>query len=122
VHDDQKDRLDEFFKLNSYVAGSYNKTEDFEKLNNEIKKLESAVGPANRLFYLALPPSVYEDVASHIQRSRTDFIIFKTNNWPSSYHLACLYLTKHGKEPIKVVWWATERAQCCLIAVHSEEQ
>lgn len=69
LHDDQKDRLDEFFRLNSYVAGSYDKKEDYDKLNDEIKKLESTHGRANRLFYLALPPSVYQDVASHIRAS-----------------------------------------------------
>lgn len=60
--------MDEFFQHNSYVAGSYDKAEDFQRLNEEIKKFENA-GRANRLFYLALPPSVYKEVATNIRAS-----------------------------------------------------
>lgn len=66
--EDQKKQLDAFFKNNIYVQGSYDKKEDFQKLNAEIQKLEKS-GSANRLFYLALPPSVYMSVTSNIRGS-----------------------------------------------------
>ena len=55
-----------FFKKNAYVAGSYDTSGDFQKLNKELEKYEKG-GKANRLFYLALPPSVYQTVTRHIK-------------------------------------------------------
>jgi glucose-6-phosphate 1-dehydrogenase len=66
VQADEKSKFEEFFKLNHYVQGSYDKTEDFRKLNDVIEKLTSN---ANRLFYLALPPNVYQNVTSGIKSS-----------------------------------------------------
>ncbi|CAG5118867.1 unnamed protein product [Candidula unifasciata] len=59
----EEGKLKEFFKLNEYVAGSYDKTEDFQKLNKAIEQR----GSCNRLFYLALPPSVFETVTLNIK-------------------------------------------------------
>ena len=56
-------KLDEFFKLNEYLSGSYDKAGDFSKLN----KLIEEKGGAHRLFYLALPPSVFEKVTLNIK-------------------------------------------------------
>ncbi|KAG7206270.1 hypothetical protein KM043_003654 [Ampulex compressa] len=66
VKSDEEDKYAEFWKLNRYVAGSYNLQKDFELLNNEIRRHEQGYR-ANRLFYLALPPSVFEDVTVHIR-------------------------------------------------------
>jgi len=68
VKDDEQQEADEFFKRNSYVAGTYDTDEGFQKLNDEIKTFEKG-GPANRLFYLALPPSVYTTVCSMIKNN-----------------------------------------------------
>ena len=65
VAQDDKKKLDEFFAVNSYVQGSYDTAADFKKLDGEIMKL--AKPGANRLFYLALPPSTYESVATMIK-------------------------------------------------------
>ena len=51
--------------MNSYVQGSYDTAADFKKLDDEMVKLAQA--GANRLFYLALPPSTYESVATMIK-------------------------------------------------------
>nr|XP_023022998.1 glucose-6-phosphate 1-dehydrogenase-like [Leptinotarsa decemlineata]ARI45081.1 glucose-6-phosphate dehydrogenase [Leptinotarsa decemlineata] len=65
---EEKARYEEFWSLNYYLAGQYNSRTDFELLNQEIAKFEK--GPvANRLFYLALPPSVFEDVTVHIRNT-----------------------------------------------------
>jgi len=68
VTDAQKARFQEFCKLNSYVAGSYDKDSDFKNLDSELKKRE-VKGKANRLFYLALPPSVYAEVTACLKRT-----------------------------------------------------
>ena len=59
--------FEKFLQLNSYVAGSYDKPEDFQRLNAEANKVSKQEG-AHRLFYLALPPSVYESVSEQISK------------------------------------------------------
>ena len=58
--------VEKFFKYNKYIQGSYESAEDFEKLSHEISKLDKSSSGINRLFYLSLPPSVYETVATNI--------------------------------------------------------
>ncbi|XP_060515882.1 glucose-6-phosphate 1-dehydrogenase isoform X2 [Cylas formicarius] len=68
VKPNEASRYQEFWTLNHYLSGQYNNRTDFEKLNQEISQFEK--GPiANRLFYLALPPSVFEDVTIHIKNT-----------------------------------------------------
>ncbi|XP_078520629.1 glucose-6-phosphate 1-dehydrogenase isoform X3 [Lissotriton helveticus] len=59
-------KLEKFFARNSYISGQYNDRTSFEKLNTHISSLPNGK-IANRLFYLALPPSVYEDVTRNIR-------------------------------------------------------
>ncbi|KAG8199155.1 hypothetical protein JTE90_015986 [Oedothorax gibbosus] len=65
VTDDQHAKLDKFFAANYYVSGTYEKTEDFAKLNEELQKLEKS--SSNRLFYLALPPTVFPVVTKNLK-------------------------------------------------------
>lgn len=51
-----------------YSSGSYDKQSDFMKLNEELLLLEPNKN-ANRIFYLALPPSVFEIVAENISKT-----------------------------------------------------
>ena len=69
MNDDQRHKLEEFFKVNHYFSGSYTEAEDFIKLDEEIKKLEEAehIEKADRIFYLALPPSVFITVTQMIK-------------------------------------------------------
>ncbi len=68
VRPDEEELLEEFWKINHYVAGSYDSRTDFEKLNQEMSKFEN--GPhANRLFYLALPPSTFVPVSANIRHT-----------------------------------------------------
>ncbi|ELT94977.1 hypothetical protein CAPTEDRAFT_184339 [Capitella teleta] len=66
---EEKAQLDGFWKVNWYVAGSYDKGDDYQKLNKEITKFEKPGKKVNRLFYLALPPSVYEPVTKNIREN-----------------------------------------------------
>lgn len=72
VRSHEKDLYEKFWKINHYVAGSYNTRRDFEFLNQEVSKFEKCP-TMNRLFYLALPPSVFEDVTVHIKESCMGF-------------------------------------------------
>lgn len=56
-----------FLALNFYVPGSYDKPEDFERLNAETVRITNQKG-SYRYFYLALPPSVYGSVSELISK------------------------------------------------------
>merc|ERR1712066_74297 len=57
--------LEQFWASNHYCAGSYDKQRDFELLGQEMASHEK--GPSNRLFYLALPPSVFKPVTTMLK-------------------------------------------------------
>ena len=59
------DRMDAFLARCHYVAGRYDSADSFLDLFQAMKKLEGG-RPANRLYYLAIPPNVFLDVAHSI--------------------------------------------------------
>ncbi|XP_068242449.1 glucose-6-phosphate 1-dehydrogenase-like [Palaemon carinicauda] len=65
VKDDEQDRHLQFWSVNHYVKGSYDTRRDFELLDQEMVKVGTE--KANRIFYLALPPSVFDTVTSNIK-------------------------------------------------------
>jgi glucose-6-phosphate 1-dehydrogenase len=57
----------EFASNLHYHAGEYGSTEDFKKLAEHLKELESQKGlSGNRLFYLSTPPEVYKDIVEQL--------------------------------------------------------
>ena len=70
----EEEKFQEFVKLNYYLSGSYDKQESFEALNTKISEIakEHTVNKntdCNRIFYLALPPSVYSSVTRLLSHS-----------------------------------------------------
>lgn len=64
----EEEKFEKFWQNNFYMSGSYDKRIDFEMLNQEITKYEK--GPtSNRIFYLALPPSVFEPATVNIRNA-----------------------------------------------------
>ena len=64
--DGDSEALSAFFSRNSYLSGRYDDGGCFSLLNAHLASLSG--GPdAHRLFYLALPPSVYHHVSKNIQ-------------------------------------------------------
>uniref|UniRef100_A0A8B9K5M7 Glucose-6-phosphate 1-dehydrogenase n=1 Tax=Astyanax mexicanus TaxID=7994 RepID=A0A8B9K5M7_ASTMX len=66
VADTEADRLAAFFKRNSYISGKYGEESAFSNLHSHLLSLPGGAD-ANRLFYLALPPTVYHDVTKNIR-------------------------------------------------------
>lgn len=66
VKPDEAEKYEKFWKLNHYISGSYDKREGFEILENELQTFEQRK-VAHRLFYLALPPSVFEYVTIRLK-------------------------------------------------------
>ncbi|WOL01337.1 glucose-6-phosphate 1-dehydrogenase, cytoplasmic isoform-like [Canna indica] len=69
---EKREVLSRFLQLIKYVSGTYDHADGFQILNNEISGHEiskdSQPGTSRRLFYLALPPSVYPSVCEMIRR------------------------------------------------------
>lgn len=67
---DEHELWAQFWSLNHYIQGAYDKSEDFSRLNSYIEKLQQSnnVVISNRLFYLALPPVVYAPVSELINK------------------------------------------------------
>ncbi|XP_058102157.1 glucose-6-phosphate 1-dehydrogenase, cytoplasmic isoform-like [Magnolia sinica] len=67
----QSEDLLKFLQLVKYVSGSYDDEDGFRLLNKEISEHESSKnsqeGSSRRLFYLALPPSVYPSVCKMVR-------------------------------------------------------
>lgn len=68
VKESEIDRFNEFWKINRYISGNYDSRTDFEKLNQDLANNEKTP-VANRIFYLALPPSVFKSVTEHIKNA-----------------------------------------------------
>lgn len=71
-----EDQLNEFKKLCSYQSGPYDEDQGFEALEEKLKEKESMCQPNesnketyHRVFYLALPPSVFTTVAAKIKKN-----------------------------------------------------
>ncbi|KAL1890684.1 Glucose-6-phosphate 1-dehydrogenase [Ceratocystis pirilliformis] len=65
---EMEQQLDDFCKLCTYVSGQYDKDESFQNLTRELEVLEKGRPENNRLFYMALPPSVFTIVSQHLKR------------------------------------------------------
>ena len=64
-----KEKIEEFKKISTYVSGAYDKGEAFEELNAHLNTIEAnyQTKERNRVFYLALPPSVFIPVTQHLK-------------------------------------------------------
>jgi len=63
--------VEEFKKISTYVAGQYDGDEGFQDLLKHIEELEKerSGGKTNRMFYMALPPSVFTVVSKGLKKN-----------------------------------------------------
>jgi len=62
-------QLEEFCGYCTYISGQYDKDESFVELEKHLKELEKDRKETNRIFYMALPPSVFITVSQHLKRN-----------------------------------------------------
>jgi glucose-6-phosphate 1-dehydrogenase len=78
VRDGEKNKFEDFIKRCNYISGQYDKDDGFVILKNAIDQVEDTCKkPVNRLFYLALPPDVFEPVSAKVKKHCMD----KGNAW-----------------------------------------
>jgi len=65
---DIEQQLEDFAALCTYVSGQYDRDESFSQLNKHLEDLEKGRPETNRLFYMALPPSVFTIVSQHLKK------------------------------------------------------
>lgn len=63
-----EEQLEKFSGLCSYVSGQYDKDESFQELDKHLAELEKGQSKTNRIFYMALPPSVFIPVSEHLKK------------------------------------------------------
>ncbi|XP_053704681.1 glucose-6-phosphate 1-dehydrogenase-like [Synchiropus splendidus] len=66
VSDQDQESLSAFTGRNSYLSGSYDDGQSFQRLHQHLSSLPGGES-SNRLFYLALPPTVYHSVCTNIR-------------------------------------------------------
>lgn len=66
---DMEQQLNDFCSLCSYISGQYDQDESFVQLRHHLEELESGRKETNRVFYMALPPSVFTTVSQHIKKN-----------------------------------------------------
>ena len=64
-----EEQLEAFCETCTYLAGQYDQDEPFLQLDKHIQEIENNRIEGNRVFYMALPPSVFITVSQHIKRN-----------------------------------------------------
>lgn len=66
---DLEQQLEEFCGFCTYVSGQYDQDESFVNLEKHLQELEKDRPETHRIFYMALPPSVFIPVSQHLKRN-----------------------------------------------------
>jgi len=64
-----KAALDQFLDQCTYVSGVYDQDAGFQALEKELQRVEKENRVVDRLFYMALPPSVFIPVANGLKKN-----------------------------------------------------
>lgn len=68
---DMEEQLGQFCELCTYISGQYDQDESFINLRKHIEEIEHERqgNETNRVFYMALPPSVFITVSQHLKKN-----------------------------------------------------
>lgn len=64
-----EEQLDSFCGLCTYVSGQYDQDDSFINLNKHLEQVEKGHREQNRVFYMALPPSVFITVSEKLKKN-----------------------------------------------------
>lgn len=83
-----EEQLESFVEKCVYVSGQYDNDESFQGLEKVLQKIEEGRPNNNRIFYMALPPSVFITVSQHL----------KKNNYPNNGIVRLIVEKPFGKD------------------------
>ena len=66
---EMEEQLDAVCEACTYLAGKYDQDEPFQQLDQHIQEIENTRKEGHRVFYMALPPSVFITVSQHIKKN-----------------------------------------------------
>lgn len=66
---EMEEQLESFCNLCTYISGQYDQDESFVNLNKHLEEIEKGHKEQNRIFYMALPPSVFITVSEQLKRN-----------------------------------------------------
>ena len=66
---EMEDQLNGFLAQCSYISGQYDQNESFQRLRVHLDELENGRPQNHRIFYMALPPSVFTTVSQHLKKN-----------------------------------------------------
>jgi Glucose-6-phosphate dehydrogenase, NAD binding domain len=66
---EMEEQLESFTKLCTYISGQYDQDDSFINLNKHLEEIEKDQKEQNRIFYMALPPSVFITVSDQLKRN-----------------------------------------------------
>ena len=61
--------MESFLKRCVYVSGQYDSEDDFARLASVMAQYEAPLPSADRLFYLSIPPNIFNTVAAGASRA-----------------------------------------------------
>lgn len=64
-----EEQLDSFCSLCTYISGQYDQDDSFINLRKHLEEVEKGHKEQNRVFYMALPPSVFTTVSKHLKKN-----------------------------------------------------
>jgi glucose-6-phosphate 1-dehydrogenase len=64
-----EEQLDSFCSLCTYISGQYDQDDSFINLRKHLEEVEKGHKEQNRVFYMALPPSVFTTVSEQLKRN-----------------------------------------------------
>ncbi|WVO21590.1 glucose-6-phosphate dehydrogenase [Cryptococcus decagattii] len=64
-----QEKIKQFQELSSYVSGLYDQDDGYQELLKHVEELEGDRETRNRIFYMALPPSVFTTVARGLKKN-----------------------------------------------------
>lgn len=69
-HHHDTEKIESFIAKVSYISGNFDAIEDYHSLEGHLKELDDSIGMCtNKLFHLAVPPSYYKNIFTHLKTS-----------------------------------------------------
>ncbi|KAF2861881.1 glucose-6-phosphate dehydrogenase [Piedraia hortae CBS 480.64] len=65
---ESEEQLEKFCECTHYISGQYDQDEGFDELENKLEEAEKGQKRNNRVFYMALPPSVFIPVSEKLKK------------------------------------------------------